>query len=561
MLLSEIAKNNALRSMHRAKRAPSSSISALHRDDGVVTPKGEADFFKALLDSAAARDSTPDLRRQCVQTILDHISRYISRHDAAASQVRFSAAARSEAPILMFALHAQVKQLEEALVLAQSASQHHGDAAVPALEQLHLAQLQLQSQADVLDKLSARRDKLKRKNASLKIELVAAAREREALVQQVDSAVAARAAAEEAVADARAVADAARREKQDGDGAVSAAAARSASCAAEVKSLRHELQQAEDARDSAQSMLSAINDRCFELMQQCRHLTQLQHEADARADAAQSQLADVTRDFDSRLEATSLDLQQEETRACEEEAARCKLELRAHDLAQRLRAAEAALDVARQQSDLQHVRQHDFEKLHGKMAKQAAELRLARDEVQPSRFARRRRPPPRCNRYTFPRQITALRSRASAFDEEILALRRQMLKVRRSVCAILPCFCGQSSIISLHIFQVGGGPCGRSQAKSSAEGRRCRRATAAAAAPGRTAAHQQVRPARLARRRQPHVTAARCAGDLRTQRIVWMRCLLLRLKMRPLGCGRAGLFRHWRRTLRQRARAFESWKF
>jgi hypothetical protein len=37
------------------------------------------------------------------------------------------------------------------------------------------------------------------------------------------------------------------------------------------------------------------------------------------------------------------------------------------------------------------VQQHEFEKQHVKMAKQAAELRLARDEVQPSTFSR---PPP-----------------------------------------------------------------------------------------------------------------------------------------------------------------------
>ncbi len=75
--------------MQRAVRAQSSSAAELHRDgpaDGGM-PKGEAGFFKALLDSAASRESTPDVRRQCVQTILERISRYISRHDAAASQV------------------------------------------------------------------------------------------------------------------------------------------------------------------------------------------------------------------------------------------------------------------------------------------------------------------------------------------------------------------------------------------------------------------------------------------------------------------------------------------
>jgi hypothetical protein len=129
-------------------------------------------------------------------------------------------------------------------------------------------------------------------------------------------------------------------------------------------------------------MLSAINDRCFELMQQCRHLTQAQRDADVRAEAAQSQLLEATRDFDSRLEATVLDLQQEETRACEEEAARCKLDLRAHDLEQRLRAADAAAHVAQQRLSQQLKQQLDFEKQQGKMAKQAAELRLAKDEVR-----------------------------------------------------------------------------------------------------------------------------------------------------------------------------------
>jgi hypothetical protein len=52
--------------MHRAKRPPSTSNPALHRDgppDGAaVPPKGEMDFFKTLLDSAAARESTPEVR-------------------------------------------------------------------------------------------------------------------------------------------------------------------------------------------------------------------------------------------------------------------------------------------------------------------------------------------------------------------------------------------------------------------------------------------------------------------------------------------------------------------
>jgi hypothetical protein len=276
----------------------------------------------------------------------------------------------------MRALYAQVRQLEDQLAQVQSAIRQQDAAAAAAAEQLRLAQRQLQSQAEILDQLSSRREKLKRKNASLKLELSAAAREREALAQEVNTAMAARAAVEEAAAEA------ARREKQGADAAASAAATTTASCAAEVESLRRELEQAVDARDSAQSMLSSINDRCFELMKQCRHLTQLQHDAEARAEAAQSQLTNVTRDFDSRFEATTLDLEQEATRACEEEAARCKLELRAHDLEQRLRSANAAADAARQQLAQQHVQQLDLEKQQRKVAKQAAELRLARDEVR-----------------------------------------------------------------------------------------------------------------------------------------------------------------------------------
>ncbi len=274
------------------------------------------------------------------------------------------------------------------------------------------------------------------------------------MAQEVDSATRARAAAEEAAADA------ARREAQSADAAVSSATAASTSCIAEVKSLRHELDQAVEARNCAQSMLSAINDRCFELMQQCRHLAQLQHDAEARAQAAHSQLANVTREFDSRFEATTLDLEQEATRACEEEAARCKLELRVHDLEQRLSSAQAAADIAQQQLAQQSRHQLDLEKLQGKAAKQAAELRLARDEVQPLAYFHI------IPAFVIPSllQITALRSRSSNFDEEIMALRRQMLKVSLSTWL---CFCG-SAIASAdsaesppsHTFQVGGRPFG-----------------------------------------------------------------------------------------------------
>jgi hypothetical protein len=321
-----------------------------------------------------------------VTTILGHVNRYIARCDAATSHVSLRASRSVTRALLMEAGHAQVKELEHALARAQSAGQELDAAAAPALEQLRQAQLQLQSQTAIFDQLCSRREKLKQKNIRLKSDLAAAASERSALAHELDAAIRARAAAEEAAADARAAADAARREKCDADGAVSSAAAKSAASAAEVKSLRLELEQAVEARESAQGMLSAINDRCFELMQQCRHLTQAQRDAEARAEAAQSQLLEATRDFDSRFEATVLDLQQEETRACEEEAARCKLDLRAHDLEQRLRASDAAAHVAQQRLAQQLKQQLDVEKQQSKMVKQAAELRLARDEVRASCF-------------------------------------------------------------------------------------------------------------------------------------------------------------------------------
>jgi hypothetical protein len=286
----------------------------------------------------------------------------------------------------------QVKQLEQALLQAQRANQAHDAAAAPALQQLEQAQLQLQSQAAIFDQLCARREKLKQKNLGLKAELATAARDREAgaaareaLAHELDAALRARVAAEVAAEEARAAADADRRGKNEADGAcaaaAAAAAARIAAAAAEVKSLKQELAQAVEARDAAQSMLSSINDRCFELMQQCRHLTQLQRDADARAEASQSQLTNMTHDFECRFESTVLDLQQEETRASEEEAARRRLERRVHDLEQRLRAADAAGEVARQQVVQQQALQLEVEKQQGKLVKQAAELRLARDEV------------------------------------------------------------------------------------------------------------------------------------------------------------------------------------
>jgi len=281
---------------------------------------------------------------------------------------------------------AQVQQLEQALLQAQSANQQHDAAAARTLLQLEQAQLQLQSQAAILDQLSARRERLKQKNIRLKAELAAAAHDREAgaaarqaLAHELDAALRARVVADAAAAEARAAAEAARREKSEAEGACAAAAAtaaaRSSAAAAEAKSLKEELEQAVEARDTAQSMLSSINDRCFELMQQCRHLTQLQRDAE-------SQLANVTRDFECRFESTVLDLEQEETRASEEEAARCKLELRVHDLEQRLRAADAAGEVARQQLVQQRALQLQVEKQQGKAVKHAAELRLARDEVR-----------------------------------------------------------------------------------------------------------------------------------------------------------------------------------
>ena len=269
---------------------------------------------------------------------------------------------------------AQVKELEQALALAQTTHAEQDAAAAPALQQL-------QSQAGTIEQLSHRRDKLKRKNSHLKSELAAAVSSRDELARELDTAVRARAVADEAAADARAIADAARREKSMADGLASAADARSAASIAEVKSVRHELEQAVEARDSTQRMLSSINDRCFELMQQCRHLTQQLRDTEARADAAHSELLEATRDFDCRLEATVVDLQHEETRACEEEAARCKLDLRAHDLEQRLRSAEAAAEIARERLAEQLRQQLDVEKQQGKMVRQAAELRLARDEV------------------------------------------------------------------------------------------------------------------------------------------------------------------------------------
>lgn len=334
--------------------------------------------------------------------------------------------------LLTLARCMQVKQLEQALAAAQS-SRNQQDAALaaPALEQLRLAQLQLQSQAAVLDQLSARREKLKQKNAGLKSALAAAVRDRQALADELDAALQSRGAAEEAAADLRAAAAAAQRERSDADSVASAASARSAACAAEVKQLRLELSQAVEARESAQSMLSAINERCFELMQQCRILTQVQRDADARAEAAQSQLTSASRDFDARVEACGAQLQEEETRACEEEAARCKLQLRVHDLEQRLGAAESAAADARQQLVQQHRLQLDVEKQQGKLAKQAAELRLSRDEVRapPARHGRcpRRGLQPRSRRP--PPQIASLRARSSGFDEEVVALRRHMLKV------------------------------------------------------------------------------------------------------------------------------------
>ena len=61
---SDLHRNHFCR-MHRAKRPPSASSLALHRDgppeSAVGPPKGEMDFFRTLLDSAAARDSTPDV--------------------------------------------------------------------------------------------------------------------------------------------------------------------------------------------------------------------------------------------------------------------------------------------------------------------------------------------------------------------------------------------------------------------------------------------------------------------------------------------------------------------
>jgi hypothetical protein len=145
--------------------------------------------------------------------------------------------------------------------------------------------------------------------------------------------------------------------------------------------LRQELAQAIEARESAQSMLSAINDRCFELMQQCRHLTQLLRDAEARAEAARAQQTSASGDLDSRLQAAAEQLQAEETRSCEEEAARCKAELRAHDLEQRLRTSEAAVEALKRELTLHQKQQLDFEKRQSKMIKRAAELRLARDEV------------------------------------------------------------------------------------------------------------------------------------------------------------------------------------
>jgi hypothetical protein len=278
-------------------------------------------------------------------------------------------------------VHLQVKELETALARSHTSLQEQDAATAPALQQLQQAQLQLKSHASIFDQLSARRDRLKHKNSRLKCDLAAAVSERDALVLQLDVARRERAAADEAAAHARAQAEAARREKTDADAAAAAAAARNTAHAAEVMSLRLELQQAVEARESAQSMLSAINDRCFELMQQCRRLAQLQRDAEVRAEAAQSQLLEATRDFDSRFEATALDLQQEETRACEEEAARCKLDVRAHELEQQLRCAEAAAEDAQQKLAQQSRMQLDWEKQQGKMVRQAAELRLARDEV------------------------------------------------------------------------------------------------------------------------------------------------------------------------------------
>ncbi len=269
---------------------------------------------------------------------------------------------------------AQVKELEQALALAQTTRDEQDAAAAPALQQL-------QSQASAIEQLSHRRDKLKRKHSQLKSELAAAVSSRDELARELDAAVRARAVADEAAADARATADAARREQSTADGLAAAADARSAASSAEVKSVRLELEQAVEARDSTQRMLSSINDRCFELMQQCRHLTQQLRDTEARADAAQSQLLEATRDFDSRLEATVVDLHHEETRACEEEAARCKLDLRAHELEQRLHSAEAAAEIARERLAEQLRQQLDAEKQQGKMVRQAAELRLARDEV------------------------------------------------------------------------------------------------------------------------------------------------------------------------------------
>jgi DNA repair exonuclease SbcCD ATPase subunit len=345
---------------------------------------------------------------------------------------RAAAAAGYNGDTLTLAFCAQVKQLEQALAAAQSPGQQRDSTADDCVEQLRHAQQQLQSHASALHKLSARREKLKQKNAALKSSLAAAVHDRHTLADELDAVVRARGAAEEVASELRAAVAAAQRERSDADSVASAASARSTACAAEVKSLRLELSQAVEARDSSQSMLSAINERCFELMQQCRHLTQLQRDADTRAEAAELQLASAARDFDARVEECGEQLQQEATRVCEEEAARCKLQLRVHDLEQQLRAAESAAEVCRQQLVLHHRLQLDVEKQQGKLAKQAAELRLSRDEVQvpPACYGSC----PRCgvqpSSLRLHPQVTSLRARSSGFDEEIIALRRHVLKVK-----------------------------------------------------------------------------------------------------------------------------------